>query len=123
MVRSPCLCSRLPWSALHYVRRERAARVRKLTLGYVFESARKQHLAENNTLCGTARRGGPFSPTSFQYMLSASYGSVAYSITNLPSWLSGSHSSGTVTTSKTTVTFKVNSVAADKLAPKLPPQH
>jgi hypothetical protein len=67
------------------------------------------------TTSGT--HGGPFSPSSFQYMLSANYGSAGYSIINLPSWLTVSPSSGTVTTSMTTITFRLNSTSADKLTP------
>jgi hypothetical protein len=60
------------------------------------------------TASGT--HGGPFSPSSFRYMLSATFGSVKYSITT-PSWLTASSGSGTVTTSAKTITFRVNSSA------------
>jgi Divergent InlB B-repeat domain len=43
-------------------------------------------------------------------MLSATFGSVKYSITT-PSWLTASSGSGTVTTSAKTITFTVNSSA------------
>jgi hypothetical protein len=59
--------------------------------------------------------GGPFSPSSFQYELSASYGGVNYSIVT-PSWLTASATSGTVTTKPKTITFRPNS-SADKLLP------
>jgi len=59
--------------------------------------------------------GGPFSPSSFSYALSATSGSVNYSIT-APSWLTASSTSGTVTTSSTTITFTINS-STDKLLP------
>jgi lipocalin len=61
-------------------------------------------------------KGGPFSPSSFSYTLSATSGSVLYSITT-PSWLTASPKSGTVTTQGQTITFKINS-SADKLLPK-----
>jgi hypothetical protein len=54
--------------------------------------------------------GGPFSPSSFTYALSATFGSVKYSITT-PSWLTASSGSGTVTTTAKTITFTVNSSA------------
>jgi hypothetical protein len=60
------------------------------------------------TASGT--HGGPFSPSSFSYTLSATFGSVKYSITT-PSWLTASSKSGTVTTSAKTITFTVNSKA------------
>jgi Divergent InlB B-repeat domain/Viral BACON domain len=60
------------------------------------------------TAAGT--HGGPFSPSSFRYMLSATFGSVKYSITT-PSWLTAFSGSGTVTTSAKTITFTVNSSA------------
>jgi subtilase family serine protease len=55
--------------------------------------------------------GPPFKPASFSYTLSATNGSVEYSITNVPSWLTASSMSGTVTASPETVTFTVNSNA------------
>jgi hypothetical protein len=54
--------------------------------------------------------GGPFSPSSFAYALSATFGSVKYSITT-PNWLTASSASGTVTTTAKTITFTVNSSA------------
>ena len=67
-------------------------------------------------IAASGTQGGPFSPSSFSYTLSASSGSAAYSITNVPSWLTASSSSGTVTTSNKTITFSVNS-SAKKLTP------
>jgi Divergent InlB B-repeat domain/Viral BACON domain len=70
--------------------------------------------ATNIIASGT--QGGPFSPSSFQYMLSATSGSLKYSITNLPNWLTVSPNSGTVTTSAKTITFRIDS-GAHKLSP------
>ncbi len=67
-------------------------------------------------ITASGQQGGPFSPTSFSYSLSATGGSLKYSITNLPSWLTVSPASGTLTTKATTVTFKIGTTAADKLA-------
>jgi hypothetical protein len=64
--------------------------------------------ATGDTASGT--HGGPFSPSSFNYALSATGGSVKYSITT-PSWLTASSASGTVTTTAKTITFTVNSSA------------
>ena len=64
--------------------------------------------ATGDTASGT--HGGPFSPSSFNYALSATGGSVKYSITT-PSWLTASPASGTVSTSARTITFTVNSKA------------
>ena len=50
-------------------------------------------------------------PSSFQYQLSTNSGTIGYSITGLPTWLSASSTSGTVTTSPTTITFTVNASA------------
>jgi hypothetical protein len=65
----------------------------------------------------TGKQGGPYSPLSFQYTLTATTGSVNYSITNLPNWLTASSTSGTVTTTGTTIVFRINSSAADGLSP------
>ena len=62
-------------------------------------------------MAGSGAQGGPFSPLSFQYQLSASIGTVGYSITGVPSWLTASSTSGTVGTGGTTITFTVNASA------------
>jgi hypothetical protein len=54
--------------------------------------------------------GGPYFPTSFQYQLSASAGSLNYAITGIPPWLNANITSGTATTTPTTVTFSLNNV-------------
>jgi hypothetical protein len=64
--------------------------------------------ATGDTASGT--HGGPFSPPSFNYALSATGGTVKYSITT-PSWLTASSTSGTVTTTAKTITLTVNSSA------------
>ena len=68
-------------------------------------------VAPATNILATGPQGGPFSPSSFSYTISAGSGSVNYSITNVPSWLSASSTSGTVTTSPKTITFTVNSNA------------
>jgi hypothetical protein len=55
--------------------------------------------------------GGPFAPSSFQYQLSASVGSINYSISGYPNWLTPSSTSGAASTTGTTVTFTVNANA------------
>jgi len=67
-------------------------------------------------VAASGKQGGPFSPSSFGYTLSATSGSVKYSIAGVPSWLTASSTSGTLTTAGKTVTFKINA-SADKLAP------
>jgi hypothetical protein len=67
-------------------------------------------------IAASGHQGGPFTPSSFSYSLSAVSGSVKYSITNVPSWLTASPRSGTVTTRATSVTFRINPTAADRLS-------
>jgi hypothetical protein len=62
------------------------------------------------SIAASGTHGGPFSPSSFRYELSATYGSVKYSIAT-PSWLTASSKSGTVTKSATTITFEIDSGA------------
>jgi hypothetical protein len=62
-------------------------------------------------LTSSGHPGGPFSPASFDYQLNSSGGILAYSITNIPSWLTASQTSGTVASSPVTITFTVNSSA------------
>lgn len=70
--------------------------------------------ADNISASGT--QGGPFSPSTFKYKLSATNGSLNYSITNLPSWLTVSSTSGTLTNSAKTIIFKIDSSAKDLAA-------
>jgi hypothetical protein len=67
---------------------------------------------------GAGTQGGPFSPSSFAYEISATSGSVNYSVTNLPSWLAVSSKSGTVSTSAKPIIFSLKSTA-DKLQPNI----
>jgi Right handed beta helix region len=67
-------------------------------------------------IASTGNQGGPFSPSSFAYQLQATTGSVGYSISGVPAWLTASSTSGTVSTSITTVTFTINS-SANALSP------
>jgi hypothetical protein len=55
-------------------------------------------------------QGGPSLPASFQYQLTATVGSVNYSISGVPDWLTPSSTSGSAPTG-TTVTFTVNANA------------
>ncbi len=68
-------------------------------------------------IVASGMQGGAFSPSSFSYTLSAPSGSAKYSITNVPSWLTASSTSGSLTTAAKTITFKIASGAANKLAP------
>jgi Divergent InlB B-repeat domain len=67
-------------------------------------------VAPFTNIAASGTHGGPFSPSTFRYTLSASYGSVNYSIIT-PSWLTASPESGTATTSAKTITLKINSSA------------
>jgi hypothetical protein len=67
-------------------------------------------------IVAVGNQGGPFAPSSFQYQLSASAGTVNYSISGVPNWLSLSSTSGNVSSSGTTITFTVNANATG-LAP------
>jgi len=75
-----------------------------------------QQVAPTTAIVASGMQGGPFSPSSFSYTLSIASGSVKYSITNVPSWLTASPASGTLATKATSVTFRINTTAADKLA-------
>jgi subtilase family serine protease len=67
-------------------------------------------------IAASGQQGGPFSPTSFSYSLRAASGSVKYTITNLPKWLTASPTSGIVTTRATSVSFRINTSVAHKLS-------
>jgi hypothetical protein len=55
--------------------------------------------------------GGPFAPSSYQYQLSATVGSINYSISGVPTWLTPSTISGPASPTGTAVTFTVNTTA------------
>jgi Fe-S cluster biogenesis protein NfuA len=67
-------------------------------------------------IAATGLQGGPFAPSSFAFQLQASSGSVAYTVSGVPSWLTASSTSGTVTTATTTVTLSTNA-SANALSP------
>jgi photosystem II stability/assembly factor-like uncharacterized protein len=73
-------------------------------------------VAPATDMVSSGQQGGPFSPASFQYQLSATTGTVGYSISGLPTWLTASSTSGTVGTTATTITFTVNA-SANSLTP------
>jgi FG-GAP repeat protein/PKD domain-containing protein len=60
-------------------------------------------------------QGGPFTPTSFPYQLSATGASLNYAISGLPSWLNADITSGAATTTPVTATFSLLNVG--KLTP------
>jgi hypothetical protein len=60
-------------------------------------------------------QGGPFSPSIIEYRISASSGTVGYSI-KTPSWLTASSTSGTTDTKGSTITLAVNA-SASSLSP------
>jgi hypothetical protein len=64
--------------------------------------------ATNIAASGT--QGQAFSPTSFSYQLSATSGSLNYSISGIPAWLIANFTSGTATTLPVTVTFSLTNL-------------
>jgi hypothetical protein len=72
----------------------------------------------NTNIAASGAQGDPFSPSTFSYILSVASGSVNYSISNVPPWLTSSSTSGTVSSSlPTTVTFTINNSYASSLTP------
>jgi hypothetical protein len=63
------------------------------------------------SIVSSGTQGGPFMPASFAYQLQATSGSVGFSVSGVPTWLTASSTSGTVSTSAITVTFTVNANA------------
>jgi hypothetical protein len=60
-------------------------------------------------------QGGPFSPPFVQYSVSASIGTISYSI-RTPSWLTASSTSGRADTGGVTITLRVDA-GASRLRP------
>jgi hypothetical protein len=65
-----------------------------------------------NDIAATGLQGGPFTPSSFAFQFQATTGSVTYTVSGTPSWLTASSTSGAVTMSATTVTLSTNANAA-----------
>ena len=61
--------------------------------------------------CPIGDTGWAILPSSFTYSISASTGTVNYSISGVPTWLTASVTSGTATTSGSTITFAPNANA------------
>jgi hypothetical protein len=75
-------------------------------------SASALQVTPATNIASSGSQGGPFSPTSFQYQLSSTSGSINYQITGIPSWLNANFTSGNVTTSPITVTLYLVNVAS-----------
>jgi hypothetical protein len=68
-------------------------------------------IAESNNIVTSGNQGGPFSPGSFTYNLTTTPGSIGYTVSNVPSWLTASSTSGTLSSVPTPITFTVNASA------------
>jgi hypothetical protein len=68
-------------------------------------------VSPSTDIAASGTHGGAISPSSFSYTLKATSGSLSYSITNVPSWLTASSESGTVTTTAKTIRFRISSTA------------
>jgi hypothetical protein len=62
------------------------------------------------SLVSRGPRGGPFAPSSFQYRIRATTGTLSYSIA-VPSWLSAEPNEGILDTSGVTVALTINAAA------------
>jgi Viral BACON domain len=101
----------LPWLAIPTARLK-ARRHRRRGWNSCARSRRIRRTIRRRQLGPPAGNpGGPFTPPSFQYQLSATSGTINYSISGYPNWLTPSSTSGTVSTTGTTVTFTVNATA------------
>jgi hypothetical protein len=67
-------------------------------------------VSQPTSIAFSGPQGGPFSPPSIQLRLSASRGTVSYSI-RAPSWLTASSTFGTTNTNGVTVTLTINQSA------------
>jgi lipocalin len=77
---------------------------------WVFVQPLSLQVTPTTNIVAAGNPGGPFAPSSFHFQLSATAGSIDYSISGFPNWLTPSSTSGTASTG-TTVTFTVNATA------------
>ena len=75
---------------------------------WVFFQPHALNVTPTTNVTASGNLGGPFFPSSFDYSLSSNTGSVDFLISDVPTWLTASATSGTVTTSPATVTFTIN---------------
>jgi len=87
-----------------------------LALQSLTSSPAALQVSPTTNISSSGLQGGAFSPSSFNYTVSATSGTRTYSISGVPSWLTASSTSGTVNTTGTTVTFSVNA-SANSLPP------
>ena len=75
------------------------------------QSAPSLIVTPSTSIAFAGPRGGPFAPSLVEYRVSASTGTVNYSI-RTPSWLTASSISGATDTSGVTITLRVNASAS-----------
>src|SRR5262245_44041828 len=75
------------------------------------QSAPSLIVTPSTSIAFSGPRGGPFAPSLVEYRVSASTGTVNYSI-RTPSWLTASSISGTTDTSGVAITLTVNASAS-----------
>src|SRR5262249_16480077 len=78
---------------------------------WAFSNLPTLQVAPSSDIVSAGVTGGPFLPSSFQYQLSASTGSVDFSIAGVPTWLNASATSGTLTWQPLTVMFTLTANA------------
>ena len=66
------------------------------------------HATATTGTSASGNQGGPFTPASITYDISASPGTAGFSISGVPTWLAPSTTSGIATTLPTPLTFTVN---------------
>src|SRR5262249_43942883 len=64
-------------------------------------------VAPSTSVAFSGPPGGPFSPSAIEYRLSASTGTISYSI-RTPSWLTASSTAGATDSKGVTITLTVN---------------
>jgi hypothetical protein len=85
-----------------------------LALGWNFAADSTLKVYPSIDIVTLGSENGPFKPSSFNYTLSTSSGTLNWSVSGLPDWLTASITSGSTDTSGTTVTFSVNTAALSK---------
>jgi hypothetical protein len=79
-------------------------------IGWTLLAGPSLQVTPTTNIVTSGTQGGPFSPSAFSYTLGATSGSVNYSISGVPNWLTASATSGTASTG-TSVVFTVNANA------------
>src|SRR6516164_7182364 len=86
--------------------RQKSIHFQALTPGVLAQQT--MYVSPATNMSASGNQGGTFTPGSFTYAISTNSGTINWSLSGVPAWLTPSVSSGSAGTTATNVTFTVN---------------